>query len=656
MADFEVSGVITLDDSQLKSGIANAKSGFSNIGSNIQSAGVKITKFGIGASLALAPVTLFLKSSVSAFRDFDVAMTNSQTILGATSEEMEILSAQVLEIGANTGLGPQAVADAFFTVVSGVADATTHMDILQNSVFLAEAGLADLAVTTDGMVAVMNAYQFAAEDASFVSDVFTRTVQVGVGTMDQFVSALKPIAGIASVMGVSFQELATQTAFLTSMGASASEATTQLSAVMTAFLKPNTAMTEALAAMGVESGLALVQSVGLRNAVQQLSTSLGGNEVALGAVLGRQEAIKGGFALMTEASTEFMISFSQGVDGATEAARKLQNATDAAIGDAFTSKLDALKIAIGRDLSGAIADVQTELMPFIESITDWAEENPETVKQLLFGTAALIALAGGLVIAGGAVTIFGALFTPAAAFVVAIGVGIAIVDSLAKSLGLEGGLMEVLERAEIGLRVFVNGTKLIIDGLTAYLQTVEKTWLGIFDQIQIIAANISPFQREGQMEFLHGPGAAPTVSTGFEGVGFQLPGVTDPNLFGNLGGNLGQPDLQQPGGLPDFPLIIPSHDPPPIPLQIGGKPYIANPVGRADGGATAAFQPMIVGERGPERITFPVASQVTSNEDMNRGGMFDGAIFNIHASGEAEGRAAGRGFGAELETILMRNG
>ena len=88
----------------------------------------------------------------------------------------------------------------------------------------------------------------------------------------------------------------------------------------------------------------------------------------------------------------------------------------------------------------------------------------------------------------------------------------------------------------------------------------------------------------------------------------------------------------------------------------GQAPVVIPPQNRAEGGDTAAFQPMIVGEAGPERITFPVPSHVTSNEDMNRGGMFDGATFIVQASGEAEGRAAGRGLKMDLESIMTRNG
>jgi TP901 family phage tail tape measure protein len=584
----ELQGILTLDDSQFKSGLEGARGGMSSLGAGIQSAGQRMTRFGIGASLALAPVTLFLRSSIGAFREFDVAMTNSQTILGATNEEMEILSDQVLDIGRHTGLGPQAVAEAFFTVVSGVQDATTHMDILQASVTLAEAGLADLAVTTDGMVAVMNSYQFAAEDASFVSDVFTRTVQMGVGTMDEFVSALSPLASLAHTLNISFEELAGAEALLTSQGRSASEAATQLQAVMTAFIKPNTDMTAALEAMGFTSGQAAIETLGLQGAVDALSTALHDDVGAMADALGRVHALNGALVLAGDGAGEFLDSFEGGVDGAAAAAAELQNATDAAIGDAFTAKLDTLKIIIGEQLSGAIADVQTVLTPLLDDLISWSQENPELVKQIILFTGALIGLAAALVIVGGFVSVFGGaigLLLSPIGLAVAAGVllGITIYE-LGKALGID---WQALGR---GIMDFFIGLGKIFHDVVVEIAQL----LGLMEKTPEPRA----WTREEEALFLSDPMAL------------------SPSAISNLG-------------------LTPAV----------GKGY-------AEGGEFEAMQTIRVGERGPETVRFSQGGTVIPN------GQSAGDKYNIviYANDEAGGRAAARGFAAELDMILVRNG
>lgn len=617
----ELQGILTLDDSQFKGGLQDAKSGMGSLGSNISNAGKNIAKFGLGASLALAPVTLFLKSSVGAFREWDVAMTNSQAILGATNEEMAVLNAQVLQMGKNTGLGPQAAADAFFTVVSGVQDATTHMDILQSSITLAEAGLADLAVTTDGMVAVMNAYQFAAEDASFVSDVFTRTVQMGVGTMDEFVAALKPLAGLSAELNISFEELAGAEALLTAGGVSASSAATQLQGVMVAFLKPNQDMVDALALMGFTSGSAAIEQLGLQGAVDSLSNVLGGSSDKMVQAMGRNEAALGAFALSGDEAVAFLDSFSSGVDGAAEAAAALQNATDQAISDAFKSKVDVLKILVGEGLSGAFADAQTALIPLVEEIIVWAEENPETIKQIVMMAAGLIALSAAAVIVGGTLTILGGviglLTSPILLVVAAFGL---FFGAIATLFGIDLGPFQVVFDAvftQLGKIVvgFVEGAIKVLEGLSSFL-------VGIIDKVgEAIDAigNLSLFNF-GDNDFLERQIARLNAA--------------------------GQPQFVEP-----LPQSVQSFPALPFVFDRATSPGFTPP-GSAEGGPFEAMQPLRVGERGPETVMFNQAGTVFPNE-QSVGDTFQITIF---ANTEAEGRAAGRGFKQELKTSIGRRG
>jgi TP901 family phage tail tape measure protein len=664
----EMQGILTLDDSQYKSAMQNAAENTRNLGSSIRNAGSQITKFGVGASLALAPVTVFLGSSVNAFREFDVAMTNSQTILGVTNEEMSILSDQVLEMGANTGLGPQAVADSFFTVVSGVQDATTHMDILQSSITLAEAGMADLGVTTDGIVAVMNSYQFAAEDAAFVSDVFTRTVQSGVGTMDEFVGALAPLASLSNQMGIEFEQLAASEAFLTTQGQSAGAAATELQAIMTAFIKPSQGMTDALNALGFESGKAAIEALGFQGAVDALSASLDDDEVALGQVFTRAEALKGAMILAGDGAEEFETKFKEGVDGAAQAAADLQNATDAAIGDAFTSKIDALKIRLGEDISGAIADVQRELLPMIDSFIQWAEANPETVKQALLFAGALVVVAGGLVLVGGLVTALGAVLaalTSPFAAVLLVAAGLAfIIDQVARAFGAEDGLLTVLERAQIGFDVFVAATELVFEGMVVVLtdalvaagQLFVIFFAGIDDAINITA------------------GLFETIFVG--GINFVIDALNVLiEAFNTLSNVVGGPTIdtikrigeQSRASAEDVDALRESMFGVKALgfLGLGNSPADSGNSGGvrpfADGGDFAAGQTMMVGERGPEVVQFNQPGTVFPNgQSPGGGGMFAGANITIVANDEAGGRAAARGFKSEFEddfdSIFVRNG
>ena len=156
---------------------------------------------GIAATFGAAAVI----SSASAF---DSTMHNIQAVTKDTAAETAALGQELLAIGGNSVAGPQAVADAYYDIAGGVADASVRMDTLNAAIALSEAGQANLGAATAGLISVMNSYGFSAEQASFASDVLTRTVGMGVGTMGDFASALPQVTGLANSMGISFDDLA----------------------------------------------------------------------------------------------------------------------------------------------------------------------------------------------------------------------------------------------------------------------------------------------------------------------------------------------------------------------------------------------------------------------------------------------------------------
>lgn len=377
-----------------------------SIGSGMTSTGSDIIKLS-------APAAAVFTGAIASAVVFEESMTNARSILGITADEMAGINEQVLALGGASRAGPHAAAEAYYNIVSGVQDASAHMAILENSIALSEAGSADLTTTTSGLVAVMNAYNLEASMASRVSDIYSRTVAMGVGSMDEFVSALSPAAGLAATVGVSFEELAEGTAFLTAGGATASGATTQLMGIMNAFLKPNAEMTKALETMGFASGAAAIESLGLAEAVYALNQATGGLDGTLAASLGTSEALRGATGLLSEEFAGFHHSFIEGLDGATAAAREIQLESAAAQFDLLTSRLAVASIIIGGAFLPAINEVSADLIPIADGIAAWAAENPELVRTIGVVAIAALGLGIGLVALGqvisAAASVFGVL-------------------------------------------------------------------------------------------------------------------------------------------------------------------------------------------------------------------------------------------------------
>lgn len=386
--------------------------------SRLRGIGEGMTRLGGQVALLTAPLALMLTGSVTAGLEFDKTMTNVAAVVGETREAMSGVTDQVLALGGDALAGPQAAAAAYYDIVGGVTDATSRMAIFEEAIATAEAGSADLGATTSALISVMNGYGYGAEQAGFASDVMTRTVGVGVGTMGELAEALPNVAGLASSVGISFDDLSASLAFVTTKGFSFSEASTQMSAMITALIKPNESMKTALQEMGFATGEAAIESLGLVGAYQAMAGTQTATTEGMAKLLGSVEALNGVISLTDEAATNFLASFSVGLDGATDSAREIQRSSPAAELELAGARAQALAIAFSRVLLPSIGAVAGVFNDFTLQLFDFMTKNPELVRAI--AEVAVVMVAAGPAIAGVGIAI-GLLLNPVALAVGAIG-------------------------------------------------------------------------------------------------------------------------------------------------------------------------------------------------------------------------------------------
>lgn len=403
-------GYIEIRDN-VDAAVRNAQSAFdraiTGMTGRMQSFGDTLTGIGAKMLLITAPLMVGMQRGVGAALVFEESMANVAAVLGLSADETAALSARLLEMGGQTRAGPQAIADAYYEIAGGVADASTHMAILEAAIAASEAGNADLAGTTNALIAVMNSYGLSAEQAGMVSDVLTRTVGAGVGSMDEFGQALGLTAGIAAANGVELDALGGSLAYITTQGVSASEAGTQVTAIISAMLNPNEKMKDAFKELGWESGQAALEMYGLAGVTGRLEHAFG--QDALAPMLGNLNALRGATALNQAGFEEFIGTFEDTVAGATEAARAIQNMSRKAKIDKFRAQIDRLAITFGESLFPAIDTAINALTPFIDGMIKWVSENPEIVSQIALLVAAIAGIGTVAVVVGVVISTLGGL-------------------------------------------------------------------------------------------------------------------------------------------------------------------------------------------------------------------------------------------------------
>jgi TP901 family phage tail tape measure protein len=282
----------------------------------------------------------------------DSAFRTIQVGSGATNDEMAVMRQELLAIGGRAVAGPQAVAGAFANIATGVSDASKRMAIMNAAVSLAEANQADLTMSTNAMINVMNAWNIAADDAGIAADVLTQASYMGVGSLDEFAGSISHISALASSAGIGLDELGASMAYATTKGMSATQASKQFKGIISTLTSPSENLAKLYDALGIESGGAMLQQYGLADSLVILKDALGGNEQAFADIIGSAEAATIALALTEDQYLGFAESFASGMGSVTEAAQGVQLESIEMKMARLQSVSDSLQAQIGGDING----------------------------------------------------------------------------------------------------------------------------------------------------------------------------------------------------------------------------------------------------------------------------------------------------------------
>lgn len=390
MANFVTSITLQFKDA-FSSGFASAKNSMAGMKDAIGEINRNKDMFDLAGDLSLmsgrfdelaGKITSMMDAPSELAGSFESTMKNIRAISiaeGMTAEEADALGQKLLTIGSTATAGPLAVAAAYNDVAGGIANATAQMPIMEKALSLAEAGQADLGTATNGLVKIMNAYNFAkdgqskediAQKAAWASDVITQAVGKGVGSMEEFVSAMSPISGLASSVGIGFDEIGSTMAYMTATTDTASTAGTKLQSFMIALQKPSKELSAALASVGIASGSAMLEEYGLAESARIVQSAFAGNQDAMVAAMGRAEAMQAVIALTGDAYSDFAKQFGSSMKGITEVSQAIQTESYESKTGRLQAISDSLKIKMGDDVNaikGFFVDMQTSFLTDVVS-------------------------------------------------------------------------------------------------------------------------------------------------------------------------------------------------------------------------------------------------------------------------------------------------
>jgi len=570
-------------------------------------------------TMMTAPLAAGLGYSVNQAQTFNRSMSNVASILGVTGDEAEALREGILAIGGDSVAGPQRNMESFYDIVSGgITDTALALETLQGANEVAEAGQADLQAVTSAMISTINAYGLEVSDLTTLQNVYTRTVQTGVLSMNELASAFPSVTSLGAQFGQNFSDMGAALALMTQQGYSASQSATFMRSMFTTLLNPTADLQEAVEGLGYDSGQSLIEAEGLVGAYEMLAEQNGG----LAGLITNQEALLGALALTSEGANEFFAEYMAGLEGATDRAGAIQDETESF--DLLRSKMQELAITIGDELSPVMLTfAEDTLTPLIDNVVTLANENPELVQTLL-------KLAGAAIVAGPAMSIVG---TTVRVLAGALAIAISPAGLLAAAIGgllyaanelYPGGLSAMFSDAATSAR------QLAIMGLglaawasdrlhTGFENLMGMTIAEFFTDVATSASQLGMILTFGLSS------AVRNLTRLFEQLETIMQLVSDRYLeISRLGEN--EQGLDAIGQAGDM-------------LTGRSGATISNALGpfgagfnvfrgiaslfRADGGPVTMGTPYVVGERGPELFVPSSSGQIVPNEQMG------GDTFNI---------------------------
>lgn len=301
------------------------------MGSSVSAFGVKAAR-ALGAAAASYVTFQVAAQSVNLARDFNAALAETSTLIGGTDAEMSGLSASARQLAKDFGGSATSQVEGFYQAISaGAGSVEQAATLLESANKLAIGGATDTTTAVDALTTATNAYAASGLTAAAASDALFVGIKAGKTTAAELSAGLGNIVPIASAVGVSFDEVVSATAALTTQGQSTSVAITGLRQVISGVIKPTSEAEKMAAKLGLSFDAQALKSKGLAGFLEDVIDKTGGSQEAMAELFGSVEALNAVLAFAGGAGEKFAEINEQMADkaGATDDAyRKMANSLD----------------------------------------------------------------------------------------------------------------------------------------------------------------------------------------------------------------------------------------------------------------------------------------------------------------------------------------
>lgn len=358
------------------------------------------------------PIVAAGVASVKLSLDFQKSMTKIETLVGKTSGEIEVMKDGIMDMAQETAKSPVELAEGLYFLESAGLRGANAMETLNNVAKGSASGLGDMESLAVVAAAAQNAYGEETLTASEALDKFGVMVRTGMFDAQELSNVLGKQLGLASNLGISFDEVGALISTYTATTGDATAATNGLSAIMMTFAKlesePTKKQAEALDAIGMSAQQVknMMGEQGLMATMQHLQTQFEANNIPMADFFTKSQALKGALGVLgTQTQT-----YTNNLDAMGQSAEFVGDAfATTADKDAFKMEqaINSLKVA-GTQLGDSLAPVVQAITEKVLALTNWWTGLDKATQDNYASWAMWIATVGpALLLFGGIITKLG---------------------------------------------------------------------------------------------------------------------------------------------------------------------------------------------------------------------------------------------------------
>lgn len=319
------------------------------------------------------PIVGAMAAATAALVPFDAQMRNVNVIAKQNEAQFLQTTNAVRSMAVEMGKGHTDLATALYNINSASFKGKEGLEVLEAAASAAKAGLATTAEAAKSITAALNSYGMEARKAADVSDVFFKTIELGVTTFPEIAASIGQTVSTAAAAKVPFEQMMAAIATMTRGGIGTAEAFTALNRFIMRLITSSTELDAVFQELGYDSAAAALQVEGLGGTVAAIEKATGGSAIEIQKLGFMIRDFKAATSLTRGGGKDFAgdleaIATQAGRAGATAAALAEQEKSLAE--DLRRAKAAVVDLSIGigqalqplvKDLAGGVRDISKAL-------------------------------------------------------------------------------------------------------------------------------------------------------------------------------------------------------------------------------------------------------------------------------------------------------